>query len=185
MRRQGRIEEWNDERGFGFVRWHGGDERAFAHISDFEQRGTRPAVGAVVTYDVVTERGRPKAISIRYAGMSAPSRTRQHPQPSTRLGTVLGGLATIVVLAAIATTAWRYWLKARPPTPAAVSTQVAPARAVPGTRASFSCTSGKTHCSHMASCAEAKYYINHCPGTKMDGDGDGEPCESMCPGSSQ
>lgn len=41
----------------------------------------------------------------------------------------------------------------------------------------FRCESGKTHCSHMRSCAEAKFYNRNCPGTKMDGDGDGIPCE--------
>jgi cold shock CspA family protein len=55
MRRQGRIVEWNDARGFGFVLWHGGDERAFAHISAFADRRARPAVGDVVTYDVTTD----------------------------------------------------------------------------------------------------------------------------------
>jgi len=28
-------------------------------------------------------------------------------------------------------------------------------------------------------CAEANYFLNHCPGTQMDGDGDGIPCESQ------
>jgi hypothetical protein len=41
---------------------------------------------------------------------------------------------------------------------------------------SFSCD-GRTHCSQMTSCEEATYFIRHCPGTKMDGDGDGVPCE--------
>ncbi len=40
----------------------------------------------------------------------------------------------------------------------------------------YSCT-GKQHCSQMSSCAEAKFYIQNCPNTKMDGDGDGVPCE--------
>ena len=35
--------------------------------------------------------------------------------------------------------------------------------------------SGKTHYSQMTSCAEAKFYIRNCPGTKIDGDG--IPCE--------
>ena len=43
----------------------------------------------------------------------------------------------------------------------------------------FSCD-GRTHCSQMHSCAEARYFLAHCPGTKMDGDGDGEPCEQQC-----
>jgi hypothetical protein len=40
----------------------------------------------------------------------------------------------------------------------------------------FSCD-GRVYCSQMTSCAEAKYFLAHCPGTKMDGDGDGIPCE--------
>ena len=47
-----------------------------------------------------------------------------------------------------------------------------------GEPASFSCD-GRTHCSQMTSCDEATYFINNCPGTKMDGDGDGIPCESQ------
>jgi len=36
---------------------------------------------------------------------------------------------------------------------------------------------GRTHCSQMTSCAEATYFLKNCPGTKMDGDGNGVPCE--------
>jgi hypothetical protein len=38
---------------------------------------------------------------------------------------------------------------------------------------------GKTRCSEMHSCDEAKFYLKNCPNTKMDGDGDGIPCESQ------
>ncbi|MGI2185632.1 excalibur calcium-binding domain-containing protein [Shewanella oncorhynchi] len=41
----------------------------------------------------------------------------------------------------------------------------------------FQCEAGKTHCSHMSSCAEATFYIQNCPNTQMDGDDDGIPCE--------
>ena len=40
----------------------------------------------------------------------------------------------------------------------------------------FACN-GRTYCSEIRSCEEAVYFIRHCPGTKMDGDGDGVPCE--------
>jgi len=43
---------------------------------------------------------------------------------------------------------------------------------------SFKCD-GRTHCSHMTSCAEATFFIKNCPGTKMDGNNDGVPCESQ------
>jgi cold shock CspA family protein len=42
--------------------------------------------------------------------------------------------------------------------------------------APFQCD-GRTHCSQMTSCAEARYFLRHCPGVEMDGNGDGEPCE--------
>jgi hypothetical protein len=42
--------------------------------------------------------------------------------------------------------------------------------------AQFNCD-GRTHCSQMHSCAEATYFLQHCPNTKMDGNHDGVPCE--------
>jgi hypothetical protein len=42
--------------------------------------------------------------------------------------------------------------------------------------ASFECD-GRTMCSQMTSCAEATYFVQHCPDTKMDGNKDGVPCE--------
>lgn len=38
---------------------------------------------------------------------------------------------------------------------------------------------GRTHCSQMTSCAEATYFSNNCPNTKMDGNRDGVPCEKQ------
>ena len=40
----------------------------------------------------------------------------------------------------------------------------------------FKCD-GRTMCPQMTSCAEATYFIKHCPNTKMDGNNDGVPCE--------
>jgi len=40
----------------------------------------------------------------------------------------------------------------------------------------FTCD-GRIYCSQMTSCAEAEYFLEHCPGVKMDGGGDGVPCE--------
>lgn len=46
----------------------------------------------------------------------------------------------------------------------------------PDQRSSFRCD-GRTLCSQMTSCAEAKYFLANCPGVKMDGDRNGTPCE--------
>ena len=42
----------------------------------------------------------------------------------------------------------------------------------------FKCD-GREHCSQMSSYEEALFFIRNCPNTKMDGDGDGIPCESQ------
>jgi hypothetical protein len=60
----------------------------------------------------------------------------------------------------------------REPEPAGIRT----AAASPAQSSRFSCD-GRTMCSQMTSCAEARFFLQHCPDTKMDGNGDGEPCE--------
>jgi hypothetical protein len=42
----------------------------------------------------------------------------------------------------------------------------------------FSCD-GRTRCPEMKSCDEALYFLRNCPGTKLDGDQDGIPCEDQ------
>jgi len=53
-----------------------------------------------------------------------------------------------------------------------------PAPTVSSSPAKFVCD-GRTYCSQMTSCAEATFFLKNCPGTKMDGDGDGIPCEEQ------
>jgi endonuclease YncB( thermonuclease family) len=43
----------------------------------------------------------------------------------------------------------------------------------------FSCST-KRKCGEMTSCAEARFYLEKCGLTRIDGDGDGVPCESLC-----
>jgi len=40
----------------------------------------------------------------------------------------------------------------------------------------FQCD-GRQHCSQMTSKAEAQFFLENCPDTKMDGDHDGDACE--------
>lgn len=39
---------------------------------------------------------------------------------------------------------------------------------------------GKTYCREMASCAEARFHLDRCGLGRLDGDGDGVPCETLC-----
>ena len=50
------------------------------------------------------------------------------------------------------------------------------------TQTTFGPCDSKTTCGQMGSCAEAQYYLNVCKVTRLDGDSDGVPCESICPG---
>ena len=38
----------------------------------------------------------------------------------------------------------------------------------------------KRYCKEMSSCEEAKYYLENCGLSRLDGDGDGVPCEALC-----
>jgi len=46
------------------------------------------------------------------------------------------------------------------------------------TSARFSCD-GRQYCSQMKSCDEARYFLANCPDPKLDGDGNGVPCEKQ------
>lgn len=38
----------------------------------------------------------------------------------------------------------------------------------------------KKYCKDMSTCAEARYFLNQCGVSRLDRDGDGTPCESLC-----
>ena len=97
-----------------------------------------------------------------------------------------GFLLTVVIFAAAWSIYSRYWTHAPPhppgvsaPQPELLESQSDPSGSE---RSPFRCD-GRTYCSQMNSCAEAKYFLAHCPNVKMDGDHDGIPCERQwCPG---
>ena len=98
MRYQGRITNWNDERGFGFVLPDGEGERVFLHINAFERRHRRPAGDERVTYELrYDERNRPQAAAVRYADVpvtTASSATGTLPAALFSLGFV--GFAAVM-----------------------------------------------------------------------------------------
>nr|CAA6822184.1 MAG: protein of unknown function DUF1294 [uncultured Thiotrichaceae bacterium] len=68
MKYQGKIQNWNDDRGFGFVEPNGGGQRAFVHIKAFSSRSRRPLNGEVITYELVSEgNNRYKAANVNFA----------------------------------------------------------------------------------------------------------------------
>ena len=68
MRFQGKVKNWNDDKGFGFVEPNGGGQRAFVHIKAFKTRARRPVTDDVITYELVREKdNRYKAEKIQFA----------------------------------------------------------------------------------------------------------------------
>ncbi|MBN8212796.1 MAG: cold shock and DUF1294 domain-containing protein [Xanthomonadales bacterium] len=80
MRYQGRLGDWNDDKGFGFVVPNGGGDRAFVHIKAFARASRRPLDGDLITYTVTRDaRGRLQANAIRFVGDTAPADDRAKP----------------------------------------------------------------------------------------------------------
>lgn len=68
MRDQGRLVEWFDDKGYGFIQPNDGvKDRVFLHIKDFAQKGPRPIVGCALEYVVQLDgQGRYKAKQVKY-----------------------------------------------------------------------------------------------------------------------
>lgn len=68
MRDQGRLVEWFDDKGYGFIQPNDSNKgRVFLHIKDFSRQGPRPIVGCALDYQVILdEKGRYKAQNVVY-----------------------------------------------------------------------------------------------------------------------
>lgn len=67
MRYQGRITEWNDERGFGFITPDGEGDPVFVHVKAFPRFSGRPTLWHSVNYSIGTDqRGRARASSVEF-----------------------------------------------------------------------------------------------------------------------
>jgi cold shock CspA family protein len=67
MEQQGRLTQWNDARGFGFITPLSGGARIFVHISQFQPRNRRPCLNDQLTYSIGRdEQGRLRAKEVRY-----------------------------------------------------------------------------------------------------------------------
>nr|WP_136252545.1 cold shock and DUF1294 domain-containing protein [Ningiella ruwaisensis] len=68
MRFQGKLSNWNDEKGFGFVEPNGGGNRAFVHIKSFAKSSRRPVEGDILIYEQTEEQpGKFKALNVTLA----------------------------------------------------------------------------------------------------------------------
>lgn len=89
MKLQGKISNWNDDRGFGFVEPNGGGERAFVHIKAFNPQSRRPVNGEVITYEMIRDNNnRYKAENIQFTRDISKSKRREKVKSQRGFGGV-------------------------------------------------------------------------------------------------
>lgn len=79
MRDQGRLVEWFDDKGYGFIQPNDSSkDRVFLHIKDFARQGPRPITGCALEYEVQLDgQGRYKAKQVIYLKASQTQKKSQ------------------------------------------------------------------------------------------------------------
>ncbi|MBO9828243.1 excalibur calcium-binding domain-containing protein [Xanthomonas sp. A2111] len=177
MRTHGTLIQWNEERGCGLVRLAHRETEAEVRRAAFPADGVPPRVGELISFDLEHDaQGRPRAMRVMRPGRAPVSAAPAATAPRRRRDRWLGVLALLVVLAVAGYAVLRF-VAAPPVDPAAPAAPIASVVTAPASPApAFQCD-GRTHCAQMTSCAEAVYFLQHCPGVEMDGNHDGVPCE--------
>lgn len=194
MRYQGKITKWNDEKGFGFITRNDANQQIFVHISAFDksQQRQRPLVGEAVSFEIADDIKKGlQAYNVIYLNRQSLSVARTTSTKSakasgsnTQFGTmlkILGVFLTGFVLyknSDLLNSAMMHKASRNTAEEVYGNAVFDEKKGRNINNQVFTC-SGKTHCSQMTSCDEAKYYLNYCPGTITDGDGDGIPCENQ------
>lgn len=85
MIKQGRLKNWNDQKGFGFIKGNKGEEDVFIHISAFSNRQYRPQVNQVIKYTLSKDRqGRIRAIKASVANIGLLKRNVSQNQSASK-----------------------------------------------------------------------------------------------------
>ena len=73
MRYKGKLANWKDEKGFGFIAPASGGKQVFVHIKSFVNRQRRPIGNERLTYEVKTDvDGREQAENVLFYGETMP-----------------------------------------------------------------------------------------------------------------
>ena len=102
MRYEGRITDWKDDKGFGFVTPDRGGLKVFVHIKSFSNRQRRPVGNELVTYELTSDKqGRPQGVSVAFVGDRPISRPSK---PGPGVGALLFAAVFVVFVAGTAIT---------------------------------------------------------------------------------
>lgn len=180
MRYYGLIHRWHDDKGYGFIKRKDTDDELFFHISDCPKSAKRPQVGWVVSFEIGTSRqGKIAACKIQSTQFHPrPTQTASHGYAAKPESGKSRWILLIMLCGSLVYGYQQYQqTKAGRESTATAASTITSANAPPAAE-TFRCDQ-RIYCSDMRSLAEARYFLQHCPGVKMDGDRDGEPCESQ------
>ncbi len=186
IRSKGKLTRWLDGKGFGFISPEKGKQEIFIHISAFDRNiPRRPKAGDTIFYYTQEDKnGKTKAVDAIIEGVTPisqkiPSRTKTYKREHTSKSSGRFLVFSTILVIGLGSTIYNKFLANKGQWIRDIS-ELSSAFNTPqeATQVSsrYTCA-GKIHCSEMNSCEEAKFYLQNCPGTKMDGDGDGIPCE--------
>ncbi len=168
MRLVGKLTSWNDEKGFGFITPSNSPNQLFVHISAFPRNEARPSINEYLSYESeIGKNGKPQAVNVQRLANSG-SRKRDGKGKSINLGGILILSVIVIAVGLFVRSYFGNYLHRLDLERGEIDQALIPAGC-----------DGRTMCSQMTSCSEAKWFINNCPLTKMDGDHDGIPCESQ------
>ena len=104
MDQQGRLTQWNDAKGYGFITPLSRGPRIFVHISQFQQRNRRPSLNDLLTYVIGhDEQGRLRAKEVRYQ-----NHTQRQPVKRKRASAALP--ITVVVIIMLGLASIYFWI---------------------------------------------------------------------------
>ena len=190
--KKGKLIRWVDAKGFGFIKQENSKHDIFIHITALKGMGRKPVIGDIIHYEIGTDtNGKTRAVNAKIEGVSqtltlepikykrlnsghktkTPARTKPRAYRKTAKPKNSFNFLPAVIVVGIAVFIYNKVSQEPSITPPA-TLKVQPVRQVQR----FQCE-GKVWCSEMGSYEEAIFYLRNCPGTKMDGDGDGIPCE--------
>ncbi len=184
---KGLLKSWNDDKGFGFIKSSTLQHDTFIHISSLKHMSRKPKVGDIIYFEVATEpNGKTKAVNCRIEGVLAQPHIKASSRPvriskTSGKNSPLMKLITLGIIFSIGFSVYKTGFLNTKQTPVVTNANLesfmpASSSSLNKTPPTFRCD-GRQHCSQMTSYAEALFFIQHCPNTKMDGDKDGEPCE--------
>lgn len=183
MNFEGALVKWNSDRGFGFIAPAQGEQDIFVHISAFPRDGIQPTLGEPLSFTIeLAKDGRKRAVNVRRPFHRIQTHRTKVISRSPRHDQSLASKAVVLILL-VALGAFGYSKFAQRTTGYTVPSrdlQNDSSAAPPLSQKTVDgLCDGRTYCSQMTSCSEAKFFLKNCPGTQMDGNNNGVPCEQQ------